>query len=112
VPGVTGWKRTHCIRGHEYTPEDTQVDPRGKRYCRACKHAYRLRNVERDRAAARARGTTPEARARRNARLRERYGSGPEYRAREKARSLANARAPSTAFPGEGVTAQPDRGAG
>lgn len=27
---------THCIHGHEYTPENTARDGRGRRYCRAC----------------------------------------------------------------------------
>jgi hypothetical protein len=83
---MTGWRRTHCIRGHEWTPENTQVDSRGKRHCRACLRAYRLRNAERLRASARAahreRVIAPEVRARRNARERERYASDPEYRAR------------------------------
>lgn len=30
--------KTHCIRGHEFTPENTYVRPGGiKRECRACK---------------------------------------------------------------------------
>lgn len=35
--------KTHCSRGHEYTPENTYVipsRPRG-RYCRACREVYR-----------------------------------------------------------------------
>lgn len=32
-----GQKKTHCIRGHEYTPENTYVNPRGWRSCRACR---------------------------------------------------------------------------
>jgi len=29
--------RTHCIRGHEFTPENTYVQPKtGHRYCKAC----------------------------------------------------------------------------
>jgi hypothetical protein len=28
--------RTHCSRGHEYTPESTHIDRRGKRRCRIC----------------------------------------------------------------------------
>lgn len=29
--------RTHCSRGHEYTPENTQINKRGTRICRTCK---------------------------------------------------------------------------
>lgn len=29
--------RTHCRHGHEYTPENTYLDPRGFRRCRACR---------------------------------------------------------------------------
>lgn len=28
--------KTHCPQGHEYTPENTYVDRRGIRHCRAC----------------------------------------------------------------------------
>ncbi|QYX76463.1 HNH endonuclease [Streptomyces akebiae] len=30
-------RRTHCRHGHEYTPENTYLDPRGFRQCRACR---------------------------------------------------------------------------
>lgn len=30
--------KTHCIRGHEFTPENTALD-RGKRSCRICRRA-------------------------------------------------------------------------
>lgn len=33
--------KTHCMRGHEFTPENTQLDRHGKRYCRTCKRAWR-----------------------------------------------------------------------
>ena len=31
---------THCIRGHEFTPENTYRNPSGSRVCRACKNKY------------------------------------------------------------------------
>ncbi|MGP4087379.1 HNH endonuclease [Streptomyces sp. KR55] len=30
-------RRAHCRHGHEYTPENTYLDPRGFRQCRACR---------------------------------------------------------------------------
>lgn len=29
-------KKTHCKRGHQFTPENTEIDPKGHRYCREC----------------------------------------------------------------------------
>ncbi len=29
-------KKTHCRHGHEFTPQNTRIDRRGKRYCRTC----------------------------------------------------------------------------
>lgn len=31
-------RKTHCIHGHEFTPENTYVFPSGYRQCRACRH--------------------------------------------------------------------------
>jgi hypothetical protein len=31
--------RTHCRRGHEYTPENIYIQPRGTRVCRTCLRA-------------------------------------------------------------------------
>jgi hypothetical protein len=28
--------KTHCPSGHEYTPENTYLNRRGHRFCRAC----------------------------------------------------------------------------
>jgi hypothetical protein len=33
--------RTHCPRGHEYTPENTRIKTSGSRSCRACDGVYR-----------------------------------------------------------------------
>jgi hypothetical protein len=34
--------KTHCKYGHEYTPENTKWDAKGRRVCRACrKYAFR-----------------------------------------------------------------------
>ena len=33
-------RRIHCKWGHEFTPENTYVDPRGDRHCRICRLAY------------------------------------------------------------------------
>lgn len=32
--------KTHCIHGHEFTPENTYVEPSGKIGCRACRRRY------------------------------------------------------------------------
>jgi hypothetical protein len=32
--------RTHCQRGHEYTPENTRINTHGARVCRICKDSY------------------------------------------------------------------------
>jgi hypothetical protein len=34
--------KTHCKRGHEFSPENTYLDKRGTRVCRAC-NAQRMR---------------------------------------------------------------------
>lgn len=39
-------RRTHCPRGHEYTPENT-MRSRGRRYCRACAKEHTRRSRER-----------------------------------------------------------------
>lgn len=31
--------KTHCRNGHEYTPENTETDRRGRRACRICRRA-------------------------------------------------------------------------
>lgn len=49
-----GWaalnaRKTHCERGHELSPDNTYVDPRGGRICRTCSHEIKRRYVERQR---------------------------------------------------------------
>jgi hypothetical protein len=44
---------THCGRGHEFTPENTRTDKRGRRTCRACFRVYDRERKRRLRAAAR-----------------------------------------------------------
>lgn len=34
-------KKTHCKRGHEFTPENTKILNRGQRCCIACQHRKR-----------------------------------------------------------------------
>lgn len=34
--GVPNAAKTHCRHGHEYTPDNTRIDARGGRICRAC----------------------------------------------------------------------------
>lgn len=40
-------RRTHCTHGHPFSVENTYVDHKGHRYCRAC---HRLRQFKRNRA--------------------------------------------------------------
>lgn len=34
--------KTHCLRGHEYTADNTEIRKTGGRYCRQCRTARRL----------------------------------------------------------------------
>jgi len=36
-------QKTHCIHGHEFTPENTYVAKNGDRHCKACKNETRAR---------------------------------------------------------------------
>jgi hypothetical protein len=39
---IARWaERTHCKHGHEYTPENTRLDPQDSRHCRICDLAAR-----------------------------------------------------------------------
>jgi hypothetical protein len=42
-PAAERAKQTHCIHGHEYTPENTGRNKQGWRYCRKCANANGLR---------------------------------------------------------------------
>lgn len=46
----SGSKPTHCIRGHEFTPENTHFDPHGYARCRQC--GRELRSIARKKSAA------------------------------------------------------------
>lgn len=35
-PSAINGRKTHCIHGHEFTPENTYVKPNGHRQCRRC----------------------------------------------------------------------------
>lgn len=35
-PAALAARRSHCQRGHEFTPENTYMTPNGRRQCRAC----------------------------------------------------------------------------
>lgn len=52
-------KKTHCPKNHEYTEENSYVDPRGATHCRKCKDAYQ-RSAGRDNAKARRLKGLPE----------------------------------------------------
>ena len=45
-----GWtaeqaRKTRCVRGHEFTPENTWISPRGHRGCRACNRENQRRRT-------------------------------------------------------------------
>jgi len=62
---------THCPRGHEYTPENTHINKRGKRICRSC-NALRVSAIY-------AR-ETPEQRELRRRRMAENYRANRDQR--------------------------------
>lgn len=39
--------KTECPQGHEYTPENTYVDPKGSRNCRTCSRESKRRSYKR-----------------------------------------------------------------
>ena len=36
LTGIMNKSKTHCPQGHEYTPENTYVEPKGSRHCKTC----------------------------------------------------------------------------
>lgn len=42
-------RKTECIRGHAYTPENTARNPNGNRYCRTCANARAMLSHHRQR---------------------------------------------------------------
>jgi hypothetical protein len=44
--GALNIKKTHCPKGHEYSSENTYIDPRGFRYCRTCATQYQIEHRE------------------------------------------------------------------
>ena len=39
-------RKTHCIRGHEFTSENTYLSASNRRHCRACQRVRHLENKE------------------------------------------------------------------
>lgn len=44
-PTAIAARRTHCVNGHAFTPENTRIDKRGRRECRECGRAKSLRSM-------------------------------------------------------------------
>ena len=38
-PPAVNARKTHCVKGHEYTPENTYTYPDGRKWCLTCKRA-------------------------------------------------------------------------
>jgi hypothetical protein len=45
LPAINA-RKTHCIHGHEFTVENTNIRPNGWRECRACKREANKHRVE------------------------------------------------------------------
>ena len=39
-PAAINARKTHCIRGHKFTPENTYINSTGNRKCRECRRAH------------------------------------------------------------------------
>lgn len=44
--------KTHCVHGHEYTPENTVITSAGRRNCRQCKNIQNVKSKHKKRAEA------------------------------------------------------------
>lgn len=44
VADING-RKTHCPYGHEYTPENTYIDPSGRRHCRTCRETRASKRI-------------------------------------------------------------------
>ena len=71
-------EKTHCVHGHEYTPENTMLRGNGKRVCRICDRE-RVRSYRRRNAPVRAEKVPPRDV---NAYQRDRYENDPDWRQR------------------------------
>jgi len=43
APSAINARKTHCQKGHEFTPENTRRLPDGRRVCRTCRRAYKAK---------------------------------------------------------------------
>lgn len=48
-PHARNARKTHCVHGHEFTPENTRLDARGARRCRTCLAAWEAARPKRKR---------------------------------------------------------------
>src|ERR1043165_2354272 len=55
-PTAVNATKTHCLRGHEFTPDNTYIRPNGSRMCRICHRKARTKDERRRRAQERAAG--------------------------------------------------------
>jgi hypothetical protein len=44
-PGAVNMRKTHCVNGHEFTPENTCYQQRGGRVCRVCRRKVQRKRV-------------------------------------------------------------------
>ena len=45
-PTAVNARKTHCVNGHEFTPENTHIERTGRRKCRACRRDWQQRNYQ------------------------------------------------------------------